>query len=184
MGRSYAVPTDRARGNELRPVKVLLMKNDTKNETVPAWFTALFRDLVMALQPRDMKPDTCAIYYRTLASHGEEGLTKAAVVLKRRPFFPTSGEWNRAAQNVFGGSFRYAPLPRVCARCDEKGLIVVRYHDGDAFDLAICDCREGQRFRRLGEDGVRQFVATPLGGRIRLTDENRLGLLEDFASAD
>ena len=148
----------------------------------PDWFVAIFRNLVTALQPRKLQPNAVAVYYDALAQLGETKITTAAAVLKRQRFFPTSGEWYAEAMkqhrvvNMVG-----LPLPVVCPRCENRGLIAVRYHDGSPFDLAICDCADGRLLRRIGVEGVERFISAPHGGRIRLTDENRIGFLEDFA---
>jgi len=147
--------------------------------TTPDWFGALFRELATALQPRRLPPDALAVYYGTLAQLGEDKLRAAALTLKRRQFFPTTGEWYAAAMNTRAQAS--PPVAARCARCEGRGLIVVRYHTGEPFDLAICDCPRAQPFRIGGPELVAQFVTTPLGGRIRMTDENRIGYVEDFA---
>lgn len=149
----------------------------------PDWFDALFRELAMALQPRDLKPDTRAVYFEVLAQLPQDRLRAAVATLKRGRFFPTSGEWYAVAMRA---PAPVAPTPQRadCARCHGRGLIVVRYHCGEPFDLAICDCDAAQPLRSIGFDGVRQFVQSDRGGRIRLTDANRIGYLEDFAQQE
>lgn len=159
------------------------MTEQTITPTPPDWFTALFRELVVSFQPRHVTDELRTTYYGSLRDLPPQALRAALPMLRQRRFFPTSGEWRTAATHSVS-TRRRLPVPvsvEVCATCDNKGLMVVRYHDGAPFDLAICACAEGQRLRRLGLEGVAQYVATWPGGRIRMTEANRIALLEDFA---
>jgi hypothetical protein len=125
------------------------------------------------MQPRNLPTDAMAVYHDALGPIGEPKLRAAALVLRRNRFFPTTAEWY--AEAMKGGR-----VAHVCPRCENRGIVVVRYHDGAPFDLAICACEKARLFRRMGVDVVRHFVTTAIGGRIRLTDENRIGFVEDF----
>lgn len=59
-----------------------------------------------------------------------------------------------------------------CDRCGDKGLIRVLYQSGEPFDIAICQCRVGQIFRRGGEDLIR--------ASLQVGPEHQVALLEDF----
>lgn len=37
-----------------------------------------------------------------------------------------------------------------CDRCCGHGLLVIRYHEEDGYDVAACSCRAGQWWRQKG----------------------------------
>lgn len=67
--------------------------------------------------------------------------------------------------------------------CAGKGLVRVMYDDDptpmDTFDVAICQCRNGQWFRQLGESGRSTFVLGWLGLE---GERHRVALIEEFST--
>lgn len=61
--------------------------------------------------------------------------------------------------------------------CRGAGVVKIGYESGEPFDLAICQCREGQRLRG-------QHVQHPewLPMAYKLTPANRIGWVEDFST--
>ena len=59
-----------------------------------------------------------------------------------------------------------------CPHCKNRGLICVRYRNGDMEDIAICDCIAGQVWRYKGELEIRR--------RLSLKATQQVGYREAF----
>lgn len=64
-----------------------------------------------------------------------------------------------------------------CRVCQGLGLIRIRYKSREPLDIAICDCRVGQWWRKAGQGYIRQQFPG-------LKPENRIAWLEDFPDDD
>jgi hypothetical protein len=61
-------------------------------------FLAIFRDVVLAFQPRGLERDTAKVYYDALGDLPVPILRASAKRLTQtQKFFPTTGEWREAA---------------------------------------------------------------------------------------
>jgi len=60
-----------------------------------------------------------------------------------------------------------------CPKCANKGMIAVRYRDGSAPDIALCDCRQGRGLRNFDDAEIRRRF-------IDIGPESRIANLEDF----
>lgn len=105
---------------------------DTVTAGVPPEFAAIFRELVMAIQPRPLEPETCRVYYDTLQGFPLDVLREAMQRLRHRAsnFFPAAGEWFAAAVDVQQdrlAALAQLPAPRhqVCDACEDTGWV---YH--------------------------------------------------------
>jgi hypothetical protein len=143
-----------------------------KTTTSPE-FMAIFRVVVLALQPRGpIDRDLVHVYWDVLQSFPLDVLHDTARVLREtRRFFPTSGEWAQLAREL-QLERRRADISPICPRCGGRGLIRIDYRTGEPFDIAICDCAAGEGFRVAGERLVRL--------RLQLTPEQQVGWIEDF----
>lgn len=138
-------------------------------------FQPIFRDLVIATQPRAaLTGDTCRVYYETLADFSLEVVRESATELRRTStFFPSTGEWVTVATRVLVR--RGVPIAASCP-CGGRGLLRMEYQSGEPFDIAICDCRAGRNYRTGGEPFVRHVLT--------LSADHRVAYLEDFADDD
>lgn len=146
---------------------------------IPEEFAATFRSLVLAFQPRGLERDSVVAYYAALQRFPLDVLRDTALVLaESRRFFPTAGEWGQLANEL---ESRRAAAGRLdeqapCEWCAGYGLIRVTYRSDEPFDIAICTCLAGSRYRKAGEDLVR--------GRLGLAPAHRVAWLEDFDEDD
>jgi hypothetical protein len=133
-----------------------------KKDEVPAWFAALFRELVVARQPRQLGADALPIYYDTLREYSEPVLRRSVNALKRsgNEFFPSTVEWVRAAQASIDDMHREAaPRPTLddqieCATCDDTGWVYVEN------GVVPCACRAtNTRYQRNSASQVRRRPA-------------------------
>lgn len=63
-----------------------------------------------------------------------------------------------------------------CRKCSTYGIIRIRYKTKEPDDYALCDCRMGRWFRRLGIEHLHEYV-------VGMGPESRIGWLEDFDDA-
>jgi hypothetical protein len=148
------------------------------NADVPTDFLEAFRKLARRTRtPRMFEPETARDYFDALNDHPLSELAAAAETLARTSvFFPTVAEWRaevmqqRLSRHEVAST--QASQTTECGKCADRGLIAVRYECGEPFDIAICDCAIGKRFRHAGELVVQH--------RLGLGPENRVAYLEDF----
>lgn len=146
---------------------------------IPEEFSATFRSLVLAFQPRGLERDSVVAYYAALQRFPLDVLRDTALLLaESRRFFPTAGEWGQLANELearraaAGRRDEQAP----CEWCAGYGLIRVTYRSDEPFDIAICTCLAGSSYRKAGEELVR--------GRLGLAPAHRIAWLEDFDGDD
>lgn len=60
----------------------------------------------------------------------------------------------------------------VCRHCQDKGLLRIHYRSGEPFDVALCHCDRGRKYRRWLPASLRAWLGLP--------DAHRIGRLEDF----
>lgn len=91
------------------------MENQNQNP-IPAEFLDVFRDLVVALQPRTPTTrETARVYFETLKQFPLEAIRDSARQLRRTcTFFPSTGEWFAAAQ-ILGIEGRSNRTPTLAA---------------------------------------------------------------------
>jgi hypothetical protein len=145
------------------------------NHQVPSDFVAIFRELVVACQPRGLTRDTPAVYWAALGqSFSLDVLRESAQQLVRRlKFFPTTAEWTQAATAVVHARILEGRLAEsVCEWCHDRGLMCVQYRSGEPFDVAVCSCRASHFFRKAGLEFVR--------GHLQLAPDHRIAYIEDF----
>jgi hypothetical protein len=155
------------------------MTEEKNKIPIPPEFITIFRELVVATQPRQaLDRDTSRVYYETLRGFPIDVLRTSAERLRRTAtFFPSTGEWYSEAVECLDipRLKRIARELRRCDQCGGRGLIRICYESGEQFDIAICDCTNGQSYRGTGEACVRL--------RLGLAPEHRIGWLEDFEDA-
>lgn len=147
------------------------------DSVTPSAFAEVFRDVVRAFQPARLDRDALTVYHATLREFPLDVLRESARSLCRsQQFFPTTGEWYRVARQLANARAHQRDLAS-CARCGDRGLIRINYLHGlvsresEPFDVAICDCRAGQWYRRAGAEAVRR--------QLQLTPANQVALIED-----
>lgn len=64
-----------------------------------------------------------------------------------------------------------------CTRCAGKGAVRLQYRSGEPFDVAICWCAAGQRYREMAPSGV---LATCFAGADRIVWLEDAAEPEDF----
>lgn len=135
-------------------------------DTISKEFSAIFRDLVVAFQPRGMDREAPRVYFAALGEFPIDLLRQAATRLARtKTFFPTTGEWFQAALEVQRDARRAlaaepAPLDGVeCDRCGDTGSVYGEcpgdatcgrpyQHAAHGF-VCICACRQtNQSYQR------------------------------------
>jgi hypothetical protein len=148
------------------------MVRGNPNADIPAEFLEAFRKLVRRTRtPRMFEPETARDYFDALKEIPMPELIAAAERLAlTSTFFPSVAEWHHAA--VLARLRRSEPTPVTCVSCGDRGVIAVRYHSGEPFDIALCECRASAPWRRAGHLLIR--------ARLQLTDENQIGELADF----
>lgn len=121
-------------------------------------FQAIFRELVVAFQPRGLERDTVGVYHRALKHLPIDVLRESAATLMRvKSFFPTTGEWHSAAMNLQQERRRSLAAnsstlnPIECEMCDDTGSVYAdcpgdrtcgrgRPHAPHGF-VCVCACR-------------------------------------------
>lgn len=142
------------------------------NADLPPAFLETFRKLARRTRtPRIFEPETARDYFEALQDFSLAELAAAAEACARTMvFFPAVAEWrNRALHLRIDGP---QPVLLHCDVCADRGLIVMRYRSGEALDIAWCGCPASEPWRRGGPALVR--------GHFGLTDENRIGELDQF----
>lgn len=139
---------------------------------IPQEFQDIFRQVLSATRVGNtpITRETCRVYYETLGDFPLDVLRESAQNLRRTStFFPSTAEWFQAASVLI---LRTRPAPSDCRKCAGRGLIAVKYHSGEPYDVAICDCADGKFFERAGEGLIRHTLS--------LTNDHRVAFLEDF----
>ena len=113
---------------------------------IPEWFRSVFRELVMALQPRGpFGLDVQAVYYAALAQQPEASVTAAARHLAQNAsFFPTTSEWY---QTVLVMAPAATPPPASFRRLEELD------------ELARNDPERDEICKRLSPEDERRLMA-------------------------
>jgi hypothetical protein len=104
-------------------------------------FLTIFRQLVIAFQPRALDKGTADVYRFVLGQLPADVLRASAQRLMRTStFFPTTGEWHRAAQAMLDEQeLAAAPHPSdpiECEACDDTGWVFVTERG-----VIPCSCR-------------------------------------------
>jgi len=140
----------------------------TVTELIPPTFVEMFGRLVRRTKTAPLERTTMRDYWLALREVPLIVLEQAAEDLSRTSvFFPSVAEWLARATRLQTG-----PNGR-CVICRGHGVVVIRYHTGEPFDLAVCTCAKGDCFRE--ENGV-----AFLRHRFHLGPANRVGGLENF----
>jgi hypothetical protein len=149
----------------------------------PPPFLDIFRDLVIALQPRHLEKDASRVYFLALGDFTIETLREAALRLSRtKTFFPTTGEWFQVATDLRREAQRALAeeptpcddkgIPKVgCDRCGDTGSVFVdcpgdascgrRYpHASHAF-VCVCACRPTNRLYQRRQAAVVRIETEP-----------------------
>jgi hypothetical protein len=133
----------------------------TDDDRVPADFRAIFRNLVIAAQPRYLERDAIDVYWEILGSLPIECLRLGALALAQsQTYFPSTGEWFQAAQEVQAAAraaLADEPVDLAVIECEDCRDTGWRYHDGKAMAVRPCPCRATNRtYRRRQASIVRR----------------------------
>lgn len=131
-------------------------------DQIPKAFMAVFRDVVIAFQPRALDRDAARVYHAALGGLPIGVVRDGALrVMQTRPFFPTVGEWFQAATDILRDQRRELAATPVdvqqveCAQCTDTGSVYAECpgdatcgrqhrHGAHAF-VCVCACRSTNR---------------------------------------
>jgi hypothetical protein len=126
-------------------------------------FQKIFRSLVIAFPSRRLERDASDVYWAVLGGLPIAVLRESALALARSSkFFPSTGEWFQAAEEVRLAerralAARPAVGPIVCPNCSDTGWVYVT-QAGKSF-VTACACRStNQAYQRNRIDDVLRGV--------------------------
>jgi hypothetical protein len=142
----------------------------------PTEFQKLFRDMVVAFQPRPLGPTALGTYYDALKAYPLDVVAHTArLIVRTHRFFPSVSEWVIPTKEL-AARRQHAKHQLVCPSCRGRGLIKITYRSGEPFDVAICGCLGGLAYRQADPNLIRW--------QLKLSEDARIAYLEDFEDSE